>query len=638
MAFNIETFNNLSGGNVLYKALTHPVAWAKGQALLGRLRGAGRIALYDVNGYLPAIASIFDLSGLDLEGVFVQSLAAVGARQLGHSAEPITALRGREADVVLVLGFAAERQINQARHLMPQGAQILSLDELRLPDDMITVAERYLDPLNFATNFAFFRESEGQHTRLVTANYWSGYGSKSPKLWLRLYDDGGTILAEWHQDLPGDGKVGAVMVDSAEVKQQFSLGEFTGQLFVHVIGAAGHDVVKYALDTYGDDEIQLSCTHDANAWPSDRYAGLPAPRDGEQVLLWVQNSHPRAIPAGEVGLNLMGREEIAWLDDAIPPYGTCALDTATLLPKARWPQQIEIRAAKHFVRPRYEVLAKNGRRRIAHANVERADLKPDPQIPELANLMGKGYLLPAPILPPAEWRSWALPTPMATTQDELPLALEVYDASGMKIARHAFGRLARAKIGAIEIGELVPGTRAFPSGYGHMELLYDFDGGGAADGWLHALFRYEARNNGHAAETSFGAHIFNTALTYRGEPQSYAGPAPGLSTRLFLRLGLAPLDTFCHLVYPASTPWHETSDTNLILHDGAGEEVARRHVEIACSGSLLWRYSEMFDKGERTRAGKGGYVIIRDTTCRLFGYHGLMAASGSFSLDHMFGF
>ena len=54
-------------------------------------------------------------------------------------------------------------------------------------------------------------------------------------------------------------------------------------------------------------------------------------------------------------------------------------------------------------------------------------------------------------------------------------------------------------------------------------------------------------------------------------------------------------------------------------------------------GSLLWRASEMFGKDAIAGAGEGGYVIIRDTTCRLFGYHGLDNGS-AFSLDHMFGF
>ena len=41
---------------------------------------------------------------------------------------------------------------------------------------------------------------------------------------------------------------------------------------------------------------------------------------------------------------------------------------------------------------------------------------------------------------------------------------------------------------------------------------------------------------------------------------------------------------------------------------------------------------------ERERAGERGYVVIRDVTCRLFGYHGLIDGEESFSLDHMFGF
>jgi hypothetical protein len=37
-------------------------------------------------------------------------------------------------------------------------------------------------------------------------------------------------------------------------------------------------------------------------------------------------------------------------------------------------------------------------------------------------------------------------------------------------------------------------------------------------------------------------------------------------------------------------------------------------------------------------AGEAGYVLIRDTTCRLFGFHGVDDKAGSFSFDHMFGF
>jgi hypothetical protein len=127
-------------------------------------------------------------------------------------------------------------------------------------------------------------------------------------------------------------------------------------------------------------------------------------------------------------------------------------------------------------------------------------------------------------------------------------------------------------------------------------------------------------------------------MTYRDEPQSYSGRPPGLSTRLFLRLGEAGYDTFCHLIYPASRPWRAVSATEVILHDGAGHEVARRSLAIPCSGSRLWHYRDGFDAASRTRAGAGAYITIRDTTCRLFGYHGLLGRNGAFSLDHMFGF
>jgi hypothetical protein len=46
----------------------------------------------------------------------------------------------------------------------------------------------------------------------------------------------------------------------------------------------------------------------------------------------------------------------------------------------------------------------------------------------------------------------------------------------------------------------------------------------------------------------------------------------------------------------------------------------------------------VFPAGSLRRAGPTGYVLVRDATCRLFGYHGLMDDRGGFSLDHMFGF
>ncbi|MGH6949112.1 MAG: hypothetical protein ACREDZ_17430 [Kiloniellales bacterium] len=655
MGLKIETFSNAKGGNAFFKALGHPLAARRTADWLTRLAD-GPVALYDPDGYLAALAELYDLSALEIAGVYVQDLEALGTRILGHAAQPVTALAEAKAERVLVAAFDAQRLIEQIAHLVPAGAEIESLDALRLPDDMLTDKRRYLSGLNFATNFAFFREGDGRHTRLVTANYWSAYGARDPEFWCCLFDQDGNTLAEWRDGLPAAN--GTLAIDSAEIARRFGLESFTGQLFVHALKIVGHDVVKYALDTYGERDDELSCTHDANAWPAELYAGLPAPDDGEKVILWVQNSHPSPIAKGEIGMNLMGHDNVVRLEREIAPFASYPLDTAALLPDARWPQQIEIQAGKHFVRPRYEVVKPDGRRRIAHPNVERVDLKPDPRIPELSNLLGKGYLLPAPVLPTARFRSLLLPTPMATTQANLPVAVKLYDPAGRELAEERLGKLPRNHAREVDLGALfaqATNGKGAANGealdgkwtangagpWGHAELIYDFAEGGEADGWLHGLFRYHDRKSGHAAETSFGAHIFNAVLTYKGEPQSYAGRPPGLSTRLFLRLGKAPYDTLCHLIYPASTPWKAESSTQLILTDGQGRAVAERAVAIACGGSLLWRVSETFEAGELKAAGAAegtAYVLIRDTGCRLFGYHGLLRDESAFSLDHMFGF
>jgi len=641
MALRIETFDNTRGGNTLYKALTHPRAVRPAGALLDALARNGPVAIYDPSDAVEAFDAIFGLDNIEVAGTYVQQVARLGSTILGRAAKPVTELIRSGARSVFVAAFDAERIIAQLRPYLPAGAEVLSLDTMRIPADRLTNRRTYLDPINFATNFAFFRDMNGLHTRLVTTNYWSGYGAGAVTCWMTLFSGDGGVLAEWCENCGPSAS--AIILDSREIRARFRLLEFSGQLFLHIVGAAGHDVVKYALDTFGDASLHddgrdssLSCTHDANAWPADRYAGLPAPAPGEQVLVWIQNSHPTPIPSCAIALNPMGEDCGAPITEPIAPFATRAVDIAELLPDLAWPKQIELNAGKHMVRPRYEVLER-GRRRIAHVNVERSDLMPDPNLQRLADVLGKGYLLPAPVMPRALWQTLVLPTPMAVRQEELPIAVRVYDPDGSEILTHSFGRLPRAHATALALDD-VAGIDALRDGYGHIELVYDFSAGGETDGWLHALFRYRHRRSGHAAETSFGAHVFNTILTYRDEPQSYTGRPPGLSTRLFLRLGENGYDTLCQLIYPASRPWRPASATDVILYDGIGCEIARTSLAIPCSGSRLWYYHATFDPVTRVRAGAGAYVIIRDTTCRLFGYHGLVGRDGSFSLDHMFGF
>lgn len=620
----IQTFDIRTGGNALYKSLAHPLAAEAIAHLYNRLEGP--VALYDPDGIADALIALYPT---EIEALFVHDVTLVGQSRAGLVARPLTELRASEARTVLVAAFNGERIVSRIAHMMPSGATTISLDETRLPDAMISNPGRYLDKVNFATNFAFFRDDNGLSTRLVSANYWANYGAGPIKLWLRLFDADGGILATWEQPLPAGP--GGFSIDSREIRDRFALKPFTGQLFIHAIGVVGHDVVKYALDTYASDNgASLSCTHDANAWPSDRFAGLPAPRSDETVVLWLQNSHAVPVPAGAIALDRMGAELPVSVNQPVGPFATVALDVADYLPGLLWPEQIELRAGRHVVRPRYEV-TRQDRVRIAHVNVERDNLRPDPCIPSLPAELGRGYILPFPILPKSRFRSIFQPTPMATTQCDLPVRLDIFDQGGVKRAESFLGRLPRDRSMAMDLDH-------FDVDEGHGELAYDFRDGGEADGWLHALFRYEDRHSDHVAESSFGAHIFNTAMTYRDEPQSYSGPPPGLSTKLFLRLGDSRRRSFAVLIYPASGPWHPISSTTLLLHDGSGAMIAQQRIEIACSGSaMVWPHTT-FDSTYLKAAGPDGYVLVRDPTCRLFGYHGLMNHAGAFSLDHMFGF
>lgn len=661
MTLAIDTFKNADlsagwrpgnnpGGQTLFKALGHPASVTAARRLADRLANAGPVAVFDPACAIDNFGAFYDLDACDINAYFVQRIEDLSRSYRGRRAAPVSQIGALTAGTLFVLAFDWETRFAPLHHLIPDGVDILTLDAMRLPNDMLTDTRRYLNPLNFATNYALLRDvatngANSLHTRITTVNYWGLHGAARAEMYLHLFDAAGETLATWREAL---GKPGALFaIDSRAVRERFGLGDFRGSLFMHAIGIAGHDIVKYALDTYGDDGRALSCNHDANAWPADFYAGLPAPREGETVTLFIQNSHPAPIPAGSVSVNRMGAHRGGVLDIEIAPFATYPLNVADLAPEAKWPEQLEIHAGRHFVRPRYEAVFRQGdrsRRRIAHANVERTDLEPDHFIPELGRLMGKGYIMPLPVPPLAQFRTYALPTPMARSQQELPLRAELIDAGGEIKSSRYLGRIGRDESLCLSIDQWLEEERiSLPAGHGHVELLYDFRNGGLADGWLHALGRFEQRLSGHIAETIFGAHIFNTAAVYKDEPQSYNNRPPGLTTRIFLRLANGhvtgrEVDTLCHLIYPASMPWHETSATTLILHNREGNPLAEETLRIPCGGSRFWTYHEIFDAATRQKAGAGAYMIIRDRTCRLFGYHGLLNGEESFCLDHMFGF
>ncbi|MDI9349363.1 MAG: hypothetical protein QM537_05115 [Candidatus Symbiobacter sp.] len=688
---DIKTFDNATGPSVFFRALGHPLAAEKYAVLHARLRQMGKIALFDAERRWGDFAALCDLSGLNIVGIYGQRLEDVGTQCGAHKMQPLALLPQSGADVVLALDFGAERIERQLRPVMPhpqghtqghpqgRAAELITLDAIKLPDDMIGHPRHYLDPLNFAADFVLMREGGGWHTRMITANYWHSHGGRGVKLWLCLFDENGEILARWWQDLPD--KAATIVIDSRDIAAKLgelrvathtlpdpvtksfvaSRVEFCGSLFCHAVGARGHDVIKYALDIYHDNDRMaerdngdglVSCTHDANPFPADYYAGLPAPQNGERVLLWLQNCHPVAIAPDAMTLNRMGEDEAAMpIGVTIPPYGVAAIDLGKLFQAATWPQQYELHAARQVVRPRYEVITEAAepapQKYIAHMNVERVDLVADAALPGLIGAgkpLARGYLLPAPILPVAAFESWLLPTPMVRGEAANPLKLTLFAADGTELAQHQFGVLPRHHQALVGLSAMWHKLAAAANHeYGHCELAYDFSSDAAAaagaNGWLHGLFRYQARASGQFADTSFGAHLYNIPWSWKKEPQSYIGKPPGLSTRLFLRVDGNGRDSLCHLIYPSSgNIWHPHSTTDIILMDENGEVCATRHIAIAQNGSYFFRTHSLFNETERAAAGGRPQIFIRDVTCRLFGFHGLTTTAGGFAFDHMFGF
>ncbi len=292
-----------------------------------------------------------------------------------------------------------------------------------------------------------------------------------------------------------------------------------------------------------------------------------------------------------------------------------------------------------MVRPRYEVFAQSGRQRMAHVNVERTDLEPDPKLAELGPYMGKGHILPAPVLPLDRFDSVILPTPMARGITHFPLKAIVFDASGEAIAEHRFGNLPRDHASVLDVSTLLAEREkgCLPA----MATPNSFTISRRAGKPTAGCTGFSAIETGSAATPRKAPSAATCSIprwSIRTSRRVTPGRPPGLTTRLFLRIGQKPYDTLCHLIYPASTPWRAKSDTALILMSNQGQEIAQAHAAIPCSGSYHWRVSETFEARALEAAGEGAYAVIRDATCRLFGYHGLVCGDESFSLDHMFGF
>ena len=100
----IETFDQRAGGNVIYKALAHPLA-AEGVALLyAELEKADPVALYDPDRLAGPLLAMYPRPP-GLASLFVHDVTAVGGELAGLAAQPLTALSRSGARTVLIAAF-----------------------------------------------------------------------------------------------------------------------------------------------------------------------------------------------------------------------------------------------------------------------------------------------------------------------------------------------------------------------------------------------------------------------------------------------------------------------------------------------------------------------------------------------------
>ena len=268
MALDIHT-GNKTGGDSVFKAMGHPLTADAMPGLLARLGERGAVALYDPFdqlGVLPYTTSPHS----------VDAVRAVDRGDRGEAPRPGSVGFGpSQVESSNASGGDVRCGPPHQPH-PPLDPRWYDGRESRRGSnfcDLLTNKRKYLDKLNFATNLGFLRDANGRHSRIVTANYWSSYSNQPASIWCRLFDSDGVELATWMDALPGPS-------GNCDRQQGHPVALWPRGLHGHRLHACGGgcraDIVKYALDTYGDAAEELSCTHDANAWPADLYAGLPA--------------------------------------------------------------------------------------------------------------------------------------------------------------------------------------------------------------------------------------------------------------------------------------------------------------------------------------------------------------------------
>ena len=119
----IQTFNQQAGGNVLYKALSHPLAADALERLFTRLRHGGSFILYDPEGIADPLYALYPEAPRPA-GVYVHDVLAVGRPRAGVPTQPLTALKRADVAQVLVAAFDAARIVDRIASLLPEPSSV----------------------------------------------------------------------------------------------------------------------------------------------------------------------------------------------------------------------------------------------------------------------------------------------------------------------------------------------------------------------------------------------------------------------------------------------------------------------------------------------------------------------------------
>src|SRR4051794_9602670 len=110
----IQTFDARAGGNVIYKALAHPLAAEAVARLYAEI--AQPIALYDPEGLGDALMALYPGP---VDSIFVHDVTLVGKSRAGRVTRPLTELAKSGARTVLIAAFDAARAAARIAHMVP---------------------------------------------------------------------------------------------------------------------------------------------------------------------------------------------------------------------------------------------------------------------------------------------------------------------------------------------------------------------------------------------------------------------------------------------------------------------------------------------------------------------------------------